>query len=63
MSGLAEFAALCANYDIRRASGKVSRVRHDIVKVASDFSSVAEVYLDCAVYARNGDQFVDKKTA
>jgi len=36
MSGLAEFAALYADYDVRKDSGKVNRVRHDIVKVVFD---------------------------
>jgi len=37
VSGLTEFAALCANYDVRKASGKVRRVKHDIVKVVTFF--------------------------
>ena len=43
MSGLTEFAALCANYDVRKASGKVRRVKHDIVKLLRQAVKMASV--------------------
>ena len=41
MSGLAELATLYADYDVAEASRKVSRARHDIVKVVTNLDGLS----------------------
>jgi hypothetical protein len=53
MSGPAELAALCTDYDITEASGKVSRAEHDIANLLIRRLAFAGCYIKKLSLAEN----------